>query len=268
MERYTPYLLVICLSLLLLGGLLVLIMRRRKGGSVLSSSKRGRQATNEELDTVAAWEPTATKVLSGPEREAYHTLRAALPEHMILAQIPLARFLKVPTRNSYSEWMRRVGGLCADFVICDATSQVVAVVEVREPFGRDKERTQKRFARMDRVLEAAKIPVHVWLDNALPGPAVARETVLGSAVVFTTKSGATLVDTSARAMAPPMPVTIALPGLSVNESPHVDFDLSAPHSDLPDIAGVESGEEVSQRMSTWFESAQSGRMPLDPTPRR
>ncbi len=267
MERYIPFLLVIGLSLLLLGGVLVLILRRRRGGGS-SSSKRARQAKAEELDTVAAWEPTAAKVMSGPEREAYHTLRAALPEHMILSQVQLARFLKVPTRNSYSEWMRRVGNLCADFVICDATSQVVAVVEVREPFGRDKERTQKRFARMDRVLEAAKIPVHVWLDNALPGPSVARETVLGSAMVFTTKSGATLVDTSARAMAPPLPVTIVLPGLSVKESPHLDFDLSAPPTDIPDIAGVESGEQVSHRMSTWFESAQSGGMPLDPTPRR
>lgn len=264
MERYTPYLLVLALFLVLLGGLLVLI-RRRLGQA---SSGRNRHSQGDDLDTVTGWEPSSTKVLSTAEREAYHTLRAALPEHMILAQVPLARFLKVPTRNSYSEWMRRVGSLCADLVVCDGTSQVVAVVEIRQPFGRDKERSQKRHARMDRVLEAAKISVHVWLDNALPGPAVARETILGSAVVFTTKSGATLVDTSARVMAPPMPKTVSLQGLAVHESRSVDFDLDLP-ADAPlpvaETVGDDDGE-VSRRMSTWFESAQSSRMPLDTKP--
>jgi hypothetical protein len=276
MERLTPYLLVLALLLMLLWGVVVLIRRRRAHGGAVS---RGRASKSQDLDTVAGWEPTAARLLSVPEREAYHTLRSALPEHMVLAQVPLARFLKVPTRNSYSEWMRRVGSLCADLVICDATAQVVAVVEVRQPFGSDKERNLKRHARMDRVLDAAKIPVHVWLDNALPGPAVARETILGAAVVFTTKSGATLVDTASRAKAPPLPTTgaPAMPGLAVSEAAPVDFDLDVPDADAPlpiaevtmpmEMHELEAAEderdEVSRRMSTWFESAQSGKMPLD-----
>jgi Protein of unknown function (DUF2726) len=284
MERLTPYLLVLALLLLLLWGVMVLVRRRQGQGG----AGRGRKGKGDELDTVAGWEPSTVRVLSVPEREAFHTLRTALPEHMILAQVPLARFMKVPTRNSYSEWLRRVGSLCADLVICDATAQVVAVVEVRQPFGKDKERNQKRHARMDRVLEAAKIPVHVWLDNALPGPAVARETILGAAVVFTTKSGATLVDTASRAKAPPLPTTggprvpTGVPGLAVNEGPVVDFDLGEVGTEPPlPVADVtmpmavqeaeEESDEVSRRMSTWFESAQpphSGKMPLDGTPRR
>ena len=59
--------------------------------------------------------------------------KLALPGYMILAQVPLARFLNVPKRNSYAEWMRRLGNQCVDFVVCDVTSQVVAVVEVRPP---------------------------------------------------------------------------------------------------------------------------------------
>jgi hypothetical protein len=250
METFAPYLLALLLVLVLLVGLTVALRRRQQNRQL--DHGRGKQAKAEDLDTVTSWEPTATRVLTGPEREAYHTLHRALPEHMILAQVPLARFLKVPTRNSYAEWMRRVGSLCADLVICDATSQVVAVVEVRQPLGRAKERAQKRQARMDRVLAAANIPVHVWLDGALPGPAVARETILGAAVVFMTKSGATLVDTSARAKAPPLPG--ALDGLAVHETP-VDFDLDQmSDKDAP----------ASRRMSTWFESAHSSASaPLD-----
>src|SRR5687767_6569828 len=85
----------------------------------------------ENLDTMAAWPPTATRVLTTVERQAYDVLRSALPAHMILAQVPLQRFIKVPTRNSYAEWLRRVGHLSADLLVCDRHSQVVAVVEVR-----------------------------------------------------------------------------------------------------------------------------------------
>lgn len=240
----------VLLLLLLVGGGLVLVKRRRQGHA-LPGAKRGRQPQVEELDTVASWEPSATRLLAGPEREAYQTLRTALPEHMILAQVPLARFIKVPTRNSYAEWMRRVGGLCADIVVCDATSQVIAVVEVRNPIGRDKERAQRRHARMDRVLEAAGIPVHVWLVGALPGPAVARETVLGGPMVFMTKSGATLVDTAMRAKVPPPGSGASLEGLAVHENVEVDVDLGA-------------DTEGPRPVSTWFESEHSGAAPLGP----
>ena len=43
------------------------------------------------------------------ERLAYSTLKLALPGYMILSQVPIARFIDVPKRNSYGEWMRRVG---------------------------------------------------------------------------------------------------------------------------------------------------------------
>lgn len=238
------------LLLVLLGAGGLLVWRRRQGGGGLKPP-RGRQAQVEELDTVASWEPAAARLLSGPEREAYQTLRKALPEHMILAQVPLARFIKVPTRNSYAEWMRRVGGLCADIVVCDATSQVIAVVEIRNPIGRDKERAQRRQARMDRVLEASGIPVHVWLEGALPGPAVARETLLSGPMVFMTKSGATLVDTAVRAKAAPAVTGSSLEGLAVHEGVDVDVDLGA-------------DTEGPRPVSTWFESGHSGAAPLGP----
>jgi hypothetical protein len=108
-----------------------------------AKARFGRKASDnkEALDTLADWEPIATRVLTTGEREAYHVLRKALPEHMILAQVPVARFIKVPTDNPYSEWLRRVGSLCADLVVCDMASQVVAVVEIRQPMSREKERS-------------------------------------------------------------------------------------------------------------------------------
>jgi hypothetical protein len=131
---------------------------------------------SEARDTVADWPPTLTRVLSATERQAYETLRKALPDHMVLAQVPLARFLRVPTRYSYGEWLSRVGQLSADLVICDRNSEVLAVVEIRPT--QESERSRQRHKRMTRVLKAAGVRVLVWAEGELPTPQSVRETLL------------------------------------------------------------------------------------------
>lgn len=136
---------------------------------------------NDSLDTLAAWPPSATRVLTQGERAAYDLLRHALPAHMVLAQVPLHRFIKVPTRNSYSEWLRRVGRLHADLVVCDRHSQVLAVVEILSDDAAPASRVRRRRDRMIRVLQATQIPVHVWRASALPPVDAAREAILPGA---------------------------------------------------------------------------------------
>lgn len=133
----------------------------------------------DALDTVAAWPPEPSRILTAAERQAWAVLREALPEHMLLAQVPISRFLRVPTRNSYNEWMRRVGHLCVDLLVCNAQSEVLAVVEVRSPVA-ESDRTARRHARMDKVVRAAGIPLHVWSETQLPTPALARDAILGA----------------------------------------------------------------------------------------
>ena len=132
----------------------------------------------ERLDTLAAWPPEVTRILRSSERLAFSTLKLALPGYMILAQVPIARFLNVPKRNSYAEWMRRLGSQCVDFVICDVTSQVIAVVEIRPPAEQIGEKIRARLDRVERVLKAASIPVHVWNEERLPTIEAAREKLL------------------------------------------------------------------------------------------
>ena len=139
------------------------------------------EAPAERLDTLAAWPPEPTRVLRSQERLAFSTLKLALPGYMILAQVPIARFLNVPKRNSYAEWMRRLGSQCVDFVICDVTSQVVGVVEIRPPMEQIGEKLRARLDRVGRVLEAANIPVHVWNEERLPTIEAARDKILPKA---------------------------------------------------------------------------------------
>lgn len=200
-------------------------------------------AATDGLDTVAAWPPQATRVLTTHERQAYDLLRNALPAHMILAQVPLQRFLKVPTRNSYAEWLRRVGHLSADFLVCDRHSQVMAVVELRNDDALSG-RARRRLDRMLKVLVAAQIPVHQWQSSALPSVDAARE-----------------------AIAPPAPAS-ELPGTTsgVLRSAPGRPAFNKPHLEAQ-AASAESADEAAVREpppSTWFDDLETGPAPLDP----
>lgn len=237
---------------------------RQTGRTDARRKSRSKPASDEQLDTLMDWQPMSTRVLTTAERDAYHVLRKALPEHMVLAQVPVARFIKVPTRNSYTEWLRRVGSLCADLVVCDMNSQVVAVVEVRQPLSRENERAQRRHARMDRVLQGARIPVHVWLEGALPGAVVAREAILGSALQGAAQSGSpeahqTRRDAEAAAVVASMQGIGDLRGLSVDERA---VDVVLDELDEWESTGADH-DRKEPPPSTWFDDLDSGGIPLD-----
>jgi hypothetical protein len=131
--------------------------------------------SKQELDLVAAWPPEATRALTAAERAARESLIRGLPECMILAQIPLARFIKVSRRNSYADWLTRVGHMSADLLICDRTSLVLAVVAIQST--RESPRAVERRAVMHQVLKAAGVRMIVWREHAIPEPDDARAMV-------------------------------------------------------------------------------------------
>ena len=223
------------------------LFRRRPAPKV--SPHRPKVRGVESLDTLMAWQPTATRVLSIQECQAYNLLRRALPDHMILAQVPLARFLKVPTRHSYAEWLRRAGQLCADLLVCDPNSQVVGVVEIRQAEGLDSDRAKKRQARLDRVLQAAGIALHVWREDLLPTAAVAREVLLESQK----KVGG--IVTGGQDISADMVVSDA-------DRHQIDLERGA----LDDFGANGASEARDPPPSTWFDELDSAPMPLGSAP--
>lgn len=229
-----PFWLIALIAAGAVGVLAWLLLRGRGAGGAVIGERR--------LDTVVAWPPTATRIMTTAERQAYGTLERALPGHMILAQVPLARFLKVPTRHSYSEWLRRLGTQCADLVVCDMASEVLAVVNVQPPAGTESERARKRLNRMARVLKAAGIPMHVWTDDALPSPEAAREMILPKpAKAPATPSASPVADTRVRPSAP-----TPFDELDRDESTDERIEMREPPP------------------STWFDEFNSGPAPLAP----
>lgn len=224
---------------LALAALLVLVWWKKKREAAPVASKTRKARSVEALDTLMAWTPQPTRILTSPERQAYGVLRRAVPEHVVFAQVPIARFLKVPTRHSYSEWLRRVGHLCVDFVVCDVETDVIAVVEVRGDEAQESERARRRHARMDRVLQAAGIALHVWREDQLPSASAAREALLEARIVMTQEEGAASV-ALARAQ-----------GAAGTE-----------------LAWRDTAAATEPAPSTWFDDLDSTPMPLTPAPAR
>ena len=139
------------------------------------NSRRG-AAARDALDTVAGWPPEASRVLTINERQAYDLLRRAMPGFLVLAQVPLSRFIKVPSRHSYVEWLGRVGSLSADLMLCDSGSRVLAVIDVRAQ--QESDRGRRRHERMARVLRAAGIHVFTWREGELPSPVEVRNALI------------------------------------------------------------------------------------------
>lgn len=205
------------------------------------------------LDTLTNWHPQATRLLTLAEREAYAVLTRAFPRHIVMAQVPLARFLRVPTRYSYREWLRRIGTQCADLVVCDASTQVVAVVAVRAARPQS-ERALKRHARLAKVLEAAEIPLHLWVEGALPSAEGARRQFGIDARVPIPEPELAFAEAGAMAGAS---AGVRVRGLA----PAVDARTRQP--DVPDEV-IEMREPPN---STWFDEFDSRASPLDETRR-
>ncbi len=196
----------------------------------------------DRIDTLIGWPPQATRVLNHPERAAFALLVRALPDYMILAQVPLSRFLNVPKRHSYADWLRRLGYQCVDFAVCDMNAQVVAVIELQPPTPRVTERARKRLARMARTLKAAKIPLQVWAEQSLPTAESVRELIVPRPPVQTLPT------------APSVVAAAAVPSAPAARNP---FDDTA-----RDSTQDEHIELLEPPPSTWFDDMDSEPVPL------
>jgi hypothetical protein len=237
----------ILLWLLLAGvavGGFVLFDKRRQAKKGEIEAKRAR----DNLDTVTGWPPEATRLLTSGERTAFAVLVKALPECRIFPQVALSRFIRVPRRNSYSEWLLRVGNLSVDFVVCDRASLVIAAVALRAT--QESEGAAGRRARTARVLKAAGLKLFVWREDSIPTPAAAR----GQITLITGEPEAT-------------PSTLAAGGTPTSQPP----GASSGKVPVPDIVAESIDDEGPRREpppSTWFDDLDSGPMPLNPTRKR
>jgi Protein of unknown function (DUF2726) len=205
---------------------------------------------SEHVDTVIGWQPRATRLMTAAEQQAYNTLREALPEYMVLSQVPLSRFIKVGTRYSYAEWLRRVGNQCADLVVCNRSSKVLAVVEIRSKTADTHPRVAKRNERKARSLKAAGVAVHTWAEEGLPSAAKVRALLWSSSDATTELTGLAPAVTAAANV-------VQLPTIKTTQAAVVRHD--------DDAVVVDDATEFNDAPpTTWFDDVDSSPMPLAP----
>lgn len=236
--------LLIALVLVLLV-LLVWVWLRKRGGSAKETGEQ-----EDRLDTIAAWPPQATRVLTSQERSLLSTLMRAMPDHLVLAQVPLARFIKVPKRHSYAEWLRRLGYQSVDFVVCDMNSHVVAAIELQPVSSDVNERARKRLKRMQRTLKAAEIPFFVWSEGNLPTADAAREAILPKPPAAPDESRSP-APAAVRGPAAAVPTLSAAARPGTVRSPFDDSQRDSSQDEL-----------IEAPPSTWFDDLDSGPAPL------
>ena len=107
---------------LLLVVLLVLTGRRRRG-----------RASQVELPK--DWPISPRSVFNADERQLYRQLRAALPQHVVLAKLPLVRFCQPPRQGDVRYWFQLLGTIHVSFAVCNEAGDVLAVVDLESRRG-------------------------------------------------------------------------------------------------------------------------------------
>lgn len=96
---------------------------------------RRRRARPSFAELPADWPLNARSVFSADERQVYRQLRAALPQHIVLAKLPLVRFCQPPRQGDVRYWFQLLGAIHVTFAICNEAGDVLAVVDLESRRG-------------------------------------------------------------------------------------------------------------------------------------
>jgi very-short-patch-repair endonuclease len=113
------------------------------------------------------WPFSAQKPLTRVEQVLYYRLVQTLPEMVVLAQVPLTRFLRVHKGKTWSEWHNRISQKSIDFLICERDFTIVAAIELDDG-SHDGVARVKADTTKNRALTAAGVTLLRWRTHALP----------------------------------------------------------------------------------------------------
>lgn len=127
-------------------------------------------------NTEAPWPYYTKKPLSTPEQVLYHRLVAALPEHIVLAQVQLSRLLGVKRGSSFNEWNNRINRMSVDFVVCAKDSTALLAIELDDKSHQKPARIEAD-AKKNRALADAGLQLARWNVASLPDIATIQQSI-------------------------------------------------------------------------------------------
>lgn len=124
------------------------------------------------------WPFQVRQVISRPELILYQRLQAALPDHIVLAQVQVSRVLGVRKGFDFHAWNNRISRLSYDFVVCARDGCVLAAIELDDRSHEAPDRIEAD-SRKDRATAAAGVPLIRWHVRAIPDAAAIQAQFAG-----------------------------------------------------------------------------------------
>jgi hypothetical protein len=209
-----------------------------------------RRKTSGPLPT--EWSLTPRPVFTQHERRLHRQLREALPQHLVLAKLPLVRFCQPVHAEQVRFWFDLLGSVNVSFAICSANGRVLAAIDLDDTRNPQRRSVQIKQA----VLGACRIRYVRYPADQIPS---VPELQL-------------LVPVSAPTSAPTAPPTMAMPLLGAASARSGKRSARWPDSSyLPRDSVFERGENSRFAQSSSFppsELPEGGGVVVDPPPVR
>ena len=104
------------------------------------------------------WALTGRAVFSTSERRIYRTLRETLPNHVVLAKLPLVRFCQPIDFGRTRYWYDLLGTNYVSFAICAPNGRVLAAIDIDKDRNSDNDPQLRRSMKIKRaVLRSCRI---------------------------------------------------------------------------------------------------------------
>lgn len=114
---------------------------------------------------------SSKKPLTPTETHFYHRLVQALPEHIVLAQVQLASFLKVDQSkiglNEYYRWFNPISQQSVDYLICSKDFTIITAIELDDK-SHYSDKAIYRDTKKNNNLKAANVPLIRWHAESMP----------------------------------------------------------------------------------------------------
>jgi hypothetical protein len=85
------------------------------------------------------WPVASRPIMAVEEQQLFERLRHLLPDHMVLAKVPLSRFMRLRSDKNASMWFGVLNPLHVTFVICAPDRRVVTAIDLETKSGRSEQ---------------------------------------------------------------------------------------------------------------------------------
>lgn len=124
----------------------------------------GRKSKPKSKPLPTEWTLTARPVFTVDERRVYRQLREALPQHVVLAKLPLVRFCQPTDPDQVRYWYEILGANHVSFAICSANGRVLAAIDLEQ----DRHVSRRSVKIKQSVLAACKVRYLRCAPHELP----------------------------------------------------------------------------------------------------